>query len=285
MVQSGSPYQESTPRFLIAKYIPDLRRMEPRNIGVVLWNNGSVKAKFLGENPKQIKTPGFARDDHAYREWVEFWKHQVAKHELTDKQGNVFARESPDFLEALAAKSKEQFMLVDGGVFGVEIPQLETAMALAELFEALVAEPKLPKDLHHQQASMMLKTEVNSTLKETSIRDRPDFKTHLSWLCEMPDAKQHFEFDFAIFDSQPRMLMNKIPLWHTTEVQSLAFRFQAMQMYHKVPRQKTVAFVYATDELLEELEVRESYSLMKSVGEVINFAEPGADNKLLTLVG
>ena len=34
----------ATPRFLIAKYAPDLRRMEPRNIGVIVWNEGTTAA-------------------------------------------------------------------------------------------------------------------------------------------------------------------------------------------------------------------------------------------------
>jgi hypothetical protein len=39
-----------TPRYLIANYIPDLRRMEPRNIGVVLWALGAVVREPLGES-------------------------------------------------------------------------------------------------------------------------------------------------------------------------------------------------------------------------------------------
>lgn len=285
MVTVGSPLQESSPRFLIAKYIPDLRRMEPRNIGVVLWNNGFVKAKFLGESQKQAKKPAFARDDHAYREWIEFWKYQVGREELTDASGQSVHRESPEFLEALAAKSKQQFMLVDGGVFGLHIPAMETHDALAELFEVLVAEQNPPKDLQHQQASMMLKKEVNSALKETGIKERSDFYSHFTWVCKMPEAKPGFEFDYALHLTTPTMVMDKVPLWSPHDVQSVAFRFQSMQIYERLSRRKTVAFVYASDELLEDSTVRESYSLMKSVGEVVNFAEPGADNKLLSLVG
>ena len=40
----------NTPRYLLAKYIPDPLRMEPRNIGVVLWAEGNVAARFVGES-------------------------------------------------------------------------------------------------------------------------------------------------------------------------------------------------------------------------------------------
>ena len=41
----------NTPRDLLAKYIPDPLRMEPRNIGVVLWADGNVTAwRFAGES-------------------------------------------------------------------------------------------------------------------------------------------------------------------------------------------------------------------------------------------
>lgn len=39
----------NTPRYLIAKYIPDLRRMEPRNIGVIVWSPQGVAARFAAE--------------------------------------------------------------------------------------------------------------------------------------------------------------------------------------------------------------------------------------------
>ena len=37
----------NTPKYLIAKYIPDLNRMEPRNIGIVVWSPEGIEARFL----------------------------------------------------------------------------------------------------------------------------------------------------------------------------------------------------------------------------------------------
>ena len=34
-------------RFLVAKYIPDMRRPEPRQIGVIVWTHGKLSARFL----------------------------------------------------------------------------------------------------------------------------------------------------------------------------------------------------------------------------------------------
>ena len=39
----------STPRYLIAKYIPDLQRVEPQNIGVIVWAPGVAAARFAAE--------------------------------------------------------------------------------------------------------------------------------------------------------------------------------------------------------------------------------------------
>jgi hypothetical protein len=35
-------------RYLIVRYIPDLARQEPKNIGVLLASSRGVMAKFLG---------------------------------------------------------------------------------------------------------------------------------------------------------------------------------------------------------------------------------------------
>lgn len=68
----------SAVRYLVAKYVPDLRRMEPKNIGVVVWSDGVVAARFAAECPEKSGTvddrcvPGFVRSLSAYKQWVRF---------------------------------------------------------------------------------------------------------------------------------------------------------------------------------------------------------------------
>ena len=78
----------NTPRYLLAKYIPDPLRMEPRNIGVVLWAEGNVAARFVGESdspdsgsrlPRRLGLP----DRQVYKKWVQYWREQMERPSLT----------------------------------------------------------------------------------------------------------------------------------------------------------------------------------------------------------
>jgi len=70
-----------TTRFLVAKYVPDLQRMEPKNIGVVLASPDRIGARFYGENGDHPRAPEFIhkRNKSVYVEWVQYWNQQINK--------------------------------------------------------------------------------------------------------------------------------------------------------------------------------------------------------------
>src|SRR4051812_28985393 len=106
----------TTLRFLLAKYAPDLRRMEPHNCGVVVWSPEGMAARFLGEQADgKIRPPGFVESDgrHGYREWVHYWKEMLSRPEIKTAKGVAVPKSSPEFLDVLRSKSKLHFMLVD----------------------------------------------------------------------------------------------------------------------------------------------------------------------------
>lgn len=41
---------ENAARWLLAKYVPDTSRYEPRNVGVIVVRNGEVRVQFIGQN-------------------------------------------------------------------------------------------------------------------------------------------------------------------------------------------------------------------------------------------
>src|SRR5262245_52670499 len=129
-------------RFMVAKYTPDLHRMEPRNVGLVLWSeSGTTLARFIGERgdgpaamPSLIQKP----DRHAYSEWLVYWRHQLNAEGIKRRSGEFVARSSPQFLEALREKSKEKFRLVDGGLFTEAIAERDMDRVLKELYDRIV---------------------------------------------------------------------------------------------------------------------------------------------------
>ena len=83
-------------KFLVAKYIPNLKRMEPRNIGVIVWADGVVRSRFVGEKTPLPKHLG-VKDKDNFRDWIQSWKSQIAKPVLEFSREKNASRTSPEF--------------------------------------------------------------------------------------------------------------------------------------------------------------------------------------------
>ncbi len=72
--------------WLVAKYMPDLRRREPRNVGIVAFVNGEVRLRFKGEQPDGSveSRPAGINEPEAYRAWVDYWHHLAATTPTTE---------------------------------------------------------------------------------------------------------------------------------------------------------------------------------------------------------
>src|SRR5262245_8525849 len=124
----------NAPRFLIAKYIPDLRRNEPRNIGVVVWSQGLVGMRFLD-------SPKFVENSRTYKEWVQFWTTKLSKDALPGRRGNEpTPKTSPDYLDVFRETGKENYVLVDGGFLLEQVEAADLPDLTDHLFETLVLE-------------------------------------------------------------------------------------------------------------------------------------------------
>jgi hypothetical protein len=129
------------PRILIAKYIPDVFRDEPRNIGVVLWTPDAVAARFLGEKPdapgevNDSEIPAFVHSPHAYKQWVRYWRRGIDK----------LLGGGADRLDSLRRTGPSNYHLADAGVIAEPIPRTELPQAVQKLFESHVA-PQPPAE-------------------------------------------------------------------------------------------------------------------------------------------
>jgi hypothetical protein len=134
------------PRFLIAKYVPDVFRNEPRNIGVVLWSPDGVAARFAGEKPDapgevdDAQIPPFVSSAEAYKQWVRYWRREMAKPAIRPATGGPLTpRGSPDWPGALRQAGLSNFLLADGGTLTEPVPNHELPQAVDYLFENCVA--------------------------------------------------------------------------------------------------------------------------------------------------
>ena len=91
--------------YQIIRYVPDLRRMEPQNIGVVVQGEFGVTCRFWTHFRPLGEKPDF--DYVNFRKWREFFES-----EINGPQIKMFQppRESPDFLEYLQSRSKGNYI-------------------------------------------------------------------------------------------------------------------------------------------------------------------------------
>ena len=154
-----------TQRYLVAKYAPDIFRMEPRNIGVILWADGQVSAKFL-----ERKDASFVREKDIYERWIKFWNRLVQERSI--KNGKIVSANDPAFLDAFAKTQEGNFMLLDAGRVHDKIEAEDIHVATDFLFTELVS--PLPYAESESSAADSLSRLCDSLFEETGLRHRPD---------------------------------------------------------------------------------------------------------------
>src|SRR5579872_826727 len=82
-------------RYLIARYIKDLARMEPRNIGVILFpSDGHVLARFLGEKKGDLDlrvVRSQVTHTQTYRQWIDYWRYTMHKSSIKEVADKILA--------------------------------------------------------------------------------------------------------------------------------------------------------------------------------------------------
>jgi hypothetical protein len=67
--------------FLLAQYLRDPIRREPKNVGLFVIKDGRCAGKFLGEDTaageRDLRTIRFAKEPRIYRKWVEYWREEL----------------------------------------------------------------------------------------------------------------------------------------------------------------------------------------------------------------
>jgi hypothetical protein len=116
--------------WFVAKYVGDLRRQETKNVGVVVFSNGAIETRFLGEREdgtidgRSVRALGSIE---IYRAWVEHWRRLAI---------------SADGSDALLSRRGSDNFFLDFGGERLLGPKHGDASELAtELFEILVGEP------------------------------------------------------------------------------------------------------------------------------------------------
>lgn len=132
-------------RYLVAKYVDDLSRNEPMNIGVIVYDGSRALARFDGEDDKAHidlrRVRSRITGSHAYRAWVEYWRAVLENPDQADRGLKDVAPGDSRVIEQLIASSGRDFYLTPGGKILVDAESSTLQEAMNDLYARLVRHP------------------------------------------------------------------------------------------------------------------------------------------------
>lgn len=160
--------------WLVGKYMPDLRRREPRNVGVVLFANDTISMRFRGQRPDgSIHATGLALGEPAiYKGWVEFW--------------HYLARTTNDLNQWLRRRVIDNYFLERGGrlLSGEEV---DSEPLLHDLYGQLVEETS--------DDDWKLADRVAKLLDQSGVSQTEHFRR--GYQIDAGDTGEHYRYPYA----------------------------------------------------------------------------------------
>jgi hypothetical protein len=168
-------------RYLIAKYVSNLARMEPRNIGVFLEFNGQIYAKFVGEKNQGLDlrtVRSLVSHTGSYKQWIEYWRYMLDQR-----------IQSNELLDRILASSRGNYIVTEGDtVFLPREAANDAAHAIDYLFHLLVDEFPEQKE-NPEQLSLALKCE--EIIKRYELGRLPQFEKEPIVEIQVDGLRQH----------------------------------------------------------------------------------------------
>ncbi len=280
----------SAATYLIAKYIPDLFRNEPRNIGVILWSEAGVFAKFRGVDSSggmDGRTfPDFIGSTDVYKQWVKTWLRciSVGKMQYIGKRETEEAS-SPKFLDALTTTSNGNYVLIRGGEIFEKVDSDNVSNVLEFLYKSLVwDEPEKEAEKH------TLETECSRVMELSKLDGDPMLRENETVACAFGAVTKRFEFSYYYGNGTPSWLAQKIHFSSKAKemektVESFAWKFDRVIQSSVVARDRNISFIYPSREQEKSPGVVEAIAELSSVSKVVNLHDKcTAVSVLLALV-
>ena len=263
-------------QYLIAKYVPDLFRNEPVNIGVVVWIDGSVAYRFIGQRSDGTINGQIVRDRFRslanYKQWVESWVRIATSQEVIFKEKKqLIKKTSPEFLSAMATHGRGNFILEQDGELLEDVTAKSIGQITDFLYERMVeaneeaVEYKTPEEVRDE-----LLTEAEVSSDERVIRNRT---VHV----EIGGRKFNSVFSIYIGNGTPDVLAQMVPLSaQPKQVQNYAlastYKFLSVLEAKVLPQDRCVAFVYSQEDRSNIDLIQESITELSQVSTIVNIS-------------
>ena len=255
-------------RFLVAKYASDLRRMEPVNIGVIVWQEGRTAARFLGEGetiPRRVRV----RDKRNYRSWVQSWRLQLSQPALEMDYGAKVSRESEEYLPALCTWSKGNYLLVDGGeVF-------ESSAKIDDVATDLYRELVLTADDGEspQSEADALKDAAKIAIESAGLFGRSDFRERDTQWYQAWDVQKYMDIDYALGPkTRPNTIFHRMVLGHQRTFLSKVFELEWLLKSRNYDRSHCGVLVLS--QTGDKKQTSENKNMLENIATVVSVDDP-----------
>lgn len=164
--------------YFIAKYVDDLTRNEPDNVGILASDGERIVARFDGEDDADHIDLRRVRHritgSHAYRAWVHYWREAIKDPASVGVECN-----SPtDLMQQLVETASRDFYLEKGGTILLDADERSLEETARELYERIVREPDPPSPMSLQEKSRQALAAAGAPM-EDEARFRKQFTVPL----------------------------------------------------------------------------------------------------------
>lgn len=273
MATTSDLMQASPVRYLVAKYIADTWRMEPRNVGVIAVGPTGWAARFVGESPakpgqidgRSLRGIGSLP---AYRQWIRYWRGLLEQAPRTDLQSVI---------ERLLQSAQGNFELTDGGALLDHVGAEQIQDVAGFLFDQLVAPREKVKDeleleAPHVAVAEQLDLDVicDSLIKRTSLPASPHFFNDFRVRCLVSqDATEEEELAFShAYQNGSLHIFQRVPFGRGQSlrraVHDSAWMFEKVVENGHADRGSCVSLVYSPPQHRSD----EAHQLLRVLGVV-----------------
>lgn len=262
-------------RYLIAQYASDTRRMETRNIGVIVWAAGRAEALFLADDDAS----SIVSDMQNYRRWVNHWNRLVYKGPVYLPRSEPIEKSDERFLDALLRTQQGNYLLFDAGEVTDALNGNNVSQAAKFLFEQLVS---FRQPIDEVIETDNLKSLADRAFVDAGIGEREDFQTSYSIQCNVFDVPEELVFNYAIADDSPLAVFQRVQMKQQS-VTSAALMFHSLAQSRQVKgKNKCVALVDVEDEQTPHVVRYER--MLKKVAKVLNIRDQKTVDELRRMV-
>lgn len=245
-------------RWLVAKYVPDLRRQEPRNIGVILQYSDAVLCRFRGQRLDGTvdgrRLPRWIRSVTNYKGWTEYWNKTAST--LAGEIGELVTRDP-----------SSEYFLDTGGELLASPDEQSPANILEDLYSVLVEEPE------EDVASITL---LSDRLLNSLEIPRDQLQTNVDFRLKLPDGTLDTIRFHYVYDNGRSNLMQRLSIstsdrsWQQTHAVMWGFEHARQHQLLKDPQMIALVRVRQSEANEERRGAQEQLDLLRSSGDVVN---------------